>query len=177
MRVDQRHQRRETQVARTDYANVTVCLRRVLDQPLDGVVGIGRFVDAGFVQWSRDRAIEDPLSLGPMHAADVLVHADVVVCDKFRIHYFEYVDDALAIDAARRTARVIGRARQQDWCFGNALFHHHDGEEFDAVAHRDHDLAPNIVGGRKCLVVLLDDVRCHRSNARRRLGDNDRTCE
>ena len=111
VRVDQRHQRREAQVARTDDADVTVRLRRVLHQPFNGVVGIGRFVYAGFIQWSRERAIEDPLSLGPMHAADVLVHADVVVFDKFRVHYFEYVDDALAIDAARRTARVIGSAR------------------------------------------------------------------
>jgi hypothetical protein len=82
-------------------------LRRVLHQPFDGVVGIGPFVYTGFVQWSRDRAIEDPLTFGPVHAADVLVHADVIICDKFRVHDFEYVDDAPAVDAARRTACVI----------------------------------------------------------------------
>jgi hypothetical protein len=37
---------------------------------------------------------------------------------------------------------------------------------------RDHDLAPDIVGGRQRLLELLDDVRRHWRNARRRLGDN-----
>ena len=56
MRVDLRHQRREAQVAGTDDADLAVRFRRVLHQPLDGVVGVGRFVDAGVVRPARPAA-------------------------------------------------------------------------------------------------------------------------
>ncbi len=41
MRIEQRHDDREALIGRTDHADAAVRFRRVLHQPVDGVVGIG----------------------------------------------------------------------------------------------------------------------------------------
>ena len=119
-----RHQRGEAQIRATDDADLAVRLGRVLHQPFDGVVGIGRFVDAGVVQRPGQRPVQHPRALGAMQAANVLVDADVAVFEEFGVHHFEDVDAALARDAMRRLVRVIRSARQQDGRVRRALLHH-----------------------------------------------------
>ena len=104
MRIDLRHERRKAQVAGADDADLAVRLRRVLHQPLDGVVGVGRLVDAGVVQRPRPAGrFMMYCALGPVQAANVLVDADVAVLHELRIHHLEDVDDALAVRRMRST--------------------------------------------------------------------------
>ena len=173
MRIDLRHQRREPEVARADDADLAVRFRRVLHQPVDGVVGIRGFIDARVVQRPDDRTVQHPLALGTMQPADVLVDADVVVFDELGVHHFEDVDAALAGGAMRGAMRVVRRARQQDRRVRRALLHHEDGVELDAVAHGNHRGAADEVRRGERLLVLVDDVGRHRRDASRCLGGRE----
>ena len=150
--------------------DLAVRFRDVLHQPVDGVVCIGRLVDAGVVQRACQRPVHDVRALGAMQAANVLIHADVAVFDELGVHHFQDVDDPLARDAMGRLMCVIRRARQQDRAVVSSLLHHDDRVELGAVAHRHHRLATDEVSRRERLFVLVDDIRRHRRHAWRFVG-------
>ena len=61
MRVDLRRQRQEAEVGRADRPDLAVRFRHVLHQPVDRVIGVGAFVDAGVVERPGDRAVHHEL--------------------------------------------------------------------------------------------------------------------
>ncbi len=54
VRVEQRHDRQPTAVGDAQHAHAAVVAGHVLDQPVDGVVGVGAFVD-GLADRARSR--------------------------------------------------------------------------------------------------------------------------
>ena len=81
VRMDERHQRQEAVVGDAEDADLAVGLGNVLDQPVDGVVGVGGFVDGGGVVRAVEGAVHDVVALGAVLAADVLHDADVAAID------------------------------------------------------------------------------------------------
>ena len=78
MRVDHAGGGVEAGIGDAPHADLAVVVGDVLDQPLDGVVGVGAFV--GVLRAALDGAVRrhvDELAFGHVAAADVLVDEDV----------------------------------------------------------------------------------------------------
>ncbi len=166
VRIDLGHQGGEAQIGRADHADLAVRFRRVLHQPVDGVVGVGRLVDLGSVAaGADDRPRHDEVTFGFIHAANILVDADIAVIDELGVHGRQDLGDLVALVAGGGVLGIIGRARQQDRAVPGALLEDDDGVELHAVAHRDHDFAFDIVGGvRIDRLVRGDDIGRHGGN-------------
>ncbi len=80
--VEHRHHRQPARVDDAEHADAAVVVRHVLEQPVDGVVGVGDFVDGlgvfGFAS-SDGRTLHDELPLGLVSATNVLKDEDVTV--------------------------------------------------------------------------------------------------
>ena len=59
VRVDFGHQGGEAEIGGTDHTDLAVGFRRMFHQPVDGVIGIGGFINAGRVQRSDNRPRHD----------------------------------------------------------------------------------------------------------------------
>ena len=81
MRIDERHQRQEAVVGNAEDADLAVALRKILHQPVDGVVRVGRMVHGSGVQRAMQRAVHHVVALRVVLSANVLDHADVTACD------------------------------------------------------------------------------------------------
>ena len=77
MGIEETHQNQEPRVGGADHADSAVGLRHVLDQPVDGVPGVGRVVDGARVQRPAQGAVHHVFALRAVLAADVLKDADV----------------------------------------------------------------------------------------------------
>ena len=172
VRVDLAHQRGEAEVGRADRPDLAVAFGHVLHQPVDRVVGVGALVDPALVERPGDGPGHDERALGAMQPPDVLDGDDVPVLGELLVHRRQDVLDPLAGVAERVRVRVVGRARQQHRRVGRALLHHDDRVELGAVAHRDHDLAPDEVRPRHHGIIVRDDVRRHRRDRGLRCGSD-----
>ncbi len=172
VRVDFGHQGGEAEIGRADDPNLAIGFRDVFGQPLDRVVCVGRFIDLGRVAaGADDRARHDEVALGAIHAADVLIDADIVVIDELGVHRRQHFSQVRALVARGRALGVVGRTRQQDRAVVRALLEEDDGIELHPVAHRDHHFATDIV--HLCRVDRLiagDNVGRHRRNRAGRGG-------
>jgi hypothetical protein len=79
--MDQGHQRQESVVGDAENSHLPVGLRDVLDQPVDGVVCVGRLIDGSRVQGTVNRPVHHVVAFRAVFAADVLNDADVSVFD------------------------------------------------------------------------------------------------
>ena len=145
VRVDEGHQHGKTFVRRADHADLAVRLRDVLDQPVDGVVRVGRVVDRRVVQRAAHGARHHVVAFGAVFAAHVLEHADVAILDEGIVAFAQHRIDVRALVALRALGRVVGRAGQHDGRVGHALRNHDHGVQLDAIAHRDHLHALDVV--------------------------------
>ena len=68
-------------VRNTQNADLFVALRNVFDEPVDRVVGVGRFVYRRRILWAVERAVHHIVALGAVFAANVLHDADVPTVD------------------------------------------------------------------------------------------------
>ena len=145
VRVDERHQRREPVVGDAEDPHLPVRLRDVLHQPVDGVVGVGRVVDHGRILRPVEGPVHHVVALRAVLAAHVLHDADVAVLDDHVGRVVVAVErgpEVRALEVGRQRRRVVGRARQQDRRALRAPRHEDDRVEPHAVAHGDHQVAP-----------------------------------
>ena len=106
MRIERAHHREPRRVTRADHADAAVVVGDVLEQPLDGVVGVGALVDRLRVLAIARLAQHHELALGLEAAANVLQHDDVAVGGKI---------DERRRDAGRRVlADAVGRPLKDD---------------------------------------------------------------
>ena len=83
MRIDERHQRQEAVVGDAEDANLTVCFRDVLYQPVDRVISVGCMIDSGGVLRSTKRTIHHVVAFGAILSANVLDDAYVATFDDY----------------------------------------------------------------------------------------------
>ena len=115
--MNQRHQGQKAVVGDAEDADLAVGLGDVLDQPVDGVVGVGGFVDGRGVQRAVEGAVHDVVALGAVLAADVLDDADVAAFDDHVGGVVVAVQDGPEVRAggmAGERVGVVGRAGEQD---------------------------------------------------------------
>ena len=167
MRVRQRHHHGEPLVRGAKHADAAVGFRDVLHQPVDGVVGVGRMVDLGVVERSHQRPRDHVVALRAVFPTDILEHADVAALHEHLVALRQDVEHVRRSHAAGAPVGIVGRARQQDRRVVRTLRHHDDRVQLDAVAHRDHHLALDVVVavGRRD-EILAGDVRRHRRRLR-----------
>ncbi len=106
MRIERAHHREPRRVARADHADASVVVGHVLEQPLDGVVGVGALVDRLGILAIARLAQHHELAFGLEAAANVLQDDDVAVRGKI---------DQRRRDAGRRVlADAVGRPLKDD---------------------------------------------------------------
>ena len=176
--LDRRHDGGPPVVRHTEHADPAVVVRHVLQQPFDGVVGVGALVEAGGVARSAGRPLHHERAFGAELAADVLEHEDVAFVRQRLV---------VAHEAAVRALDAIGRAPQDDRQRPRLVLRCEDlGVETDAVARRNH----HVLHGERVAGTLwglrLDRGQCKaqqqghggnretgRANGRRETGGHD----
>ena len=164
VRMHERHDYGEALVRASEHAHAPVRLGDVLHEPVDGVVGVGRMVDVRGIQRTLERPGHDVVALGAVLAADVLEDADVAVGDEDLIALRQRCQHTRR--ARPRCARrgVVRRARQEHRRTLGGLGNDDDGVELDAVAHRNHldalDVVVAFAGSRKGFRDVRGDGRC-----------------
>ena len=154
MGMDERHEGQKAVVGDAENADLAVGFGNVVDQPVDGVVGVGGFVDGGGILRPVDGAVHHVVALGAVFAADVLDDADVAALDDDVGRVVVAVENRAevgALEVRGEFVGAVGRAREQDWRARCAFRHQDDRVQPDAVAHGDHDFAACVVeaaGGR-----------------------------
>ena len=160
--VDLCHQRGETEVGTADNADLAIAFGHILHQPVDGVIGVGRLINAGGVQRPGDGAVHHEHPFRIVDAANVLINADIAIVHEFGVHHRQHLGQLLRGAAAGHAFRVIGGARQQDRAVMRAVVHQDHRIQLHPVAHRHHRHAANIVGIGPHRVIAGDDIGGHR---------------
>ena len=148
MRIDERHQRKESVVRDAEDPDLAVALRDVLHQPVNRVVGVGRVIDGRRIQRSVQRTVHHVVPLGSMLAPNVLHDADVPAVHDDVGGVVVAAEDwpkMRALRVARQHVGVVRRARQENGRPLRAPGHEDDRVQLDAVAHRDHHVALGVV--------------------------------
>ena len=120
----------ETGIADAPEADLAVVAGNIFDEPLDGVMGVGAFVNA---LSSRSRLRPDVLegSLGHIAAAHVLINEDIAFFKKVSIW-----PETLAKGVVLIGLNAIWRAHHQDGARIGGIFRRiHDGIQPYAVTH------------------------------------------
>ena len=81
MRIHEPHQRQEAVVGDAEDADLAIALRKILYQPVDGVVRVGRMVHGRGIQRAVQRAVHHVIALRVVLSANILHHANVTACD------------------------------------------------------------------------------------------------
>jgi len=161
MRIEQRHEREEPVVRNAGDADAAVVIGHVLHQPVDGVPGVGRMIDAAAVERASERQIHDVVAFRAVLTADVLVNTHIAVADQRLVvlahrHRHQRARDLPGVGAF---LDVVRRARQHDGHrLAGALRDQDHREQLDAVAHRDHLFTARVVIGIRDRVELRRNV-------------------
>ena len=130
VRIGERHRRRPAVVGHAEHPGAAVVRGHVLHEPIDRVVGVGRFIDClGVVPMRRvaHGALHHELAFRLVAATDVLKREDVAVVIPTRR------------DARPRIGDPVGRAAEENRSRRRGGFRYVDlGIEAHAVAHRHH---------------------------------------
>src|SRR5581483_1580397 len=109
MGVDQRHGRRPAGIGDAPHADAPIVVGNILEQPLNGVVGVGALIRALGIGGRARRALHDECPLRFESAAQVLEDEDVAVGDQ--LVEVSAVGPALVFGDAIRSARIEKRQR------------------------------------------------------------------
>jgi hypothetical protein len=148
VRVHERREGEEPVVGDAEDSDAAVRLREVLHEPVDRVVRVGGVVDLRRVQRPAEGAVHDVVALGAVLAPHVLDDADVAPVDDDVRGVVVALDGGAEVGAlrvARQRLRVVRSAGEEDRRPLRPLRHEDHGVEADAVAHRDHHVAPLVV--------------------------------
>ena len=154
VRIHQRHQRQKSVIADAQNAHLAVGLGNVLDQPVDAVIRVSRFIHRRRILRPMNRPVHHVVALRPVLAANVLNHPNVAALDNHIGGIVIAIKDSPQVRARRVAGQLIGAvrcARQQDRRMLYALGHQDHRMQLDPVAHRDHRLAPFVVEVRRGL--------------------------
>ena len=130
MRMQQRHARGEAVIGNTHNSHFAVVIGNVLQQPVDGVIGVSGLVGCfGVLLIDVRRKQERAFRLEA--ATEVLNHEDVAIC-----HEFFQVGRYLIWRAIRNTIRSTAQENRQRAAL--AYRRKNYGLQVHAIAHRDH---------------------------------------
>ncbi len=147
----ERHQGQEPVVGDAENAHLGVAFGNILDQPVDGVVGVGRFVDRGGILRPVQWPVHHVIAFGAILAADVFDHADIAA---FEDHVggvviaVERRSEVGAVQVGGLRVGAVRSAREQDGGMLRAIRNEDDGMQLHAVPHGNHGLASRIVEAR-----------------------------
>ena len=153
MRVHQSHQRQKAVIGNPENAHLAVALGGILHQPVDGVVGVGGVIDRRGVLWPMQGPVHYVVALRTKLAADILHHANVATLNDHVGGIVVAVQnwaEVRAMSMAREFVGAVRRARQQNGRALGPLGHQDDCVQLNPVAHRDHDIAPDVVKTTAC---------------------------
>ena len=166
----QRHHDGETFVRAAEHSHLAVALGHVLHEPVDRVVRVGRMIDGARVQRSLERPGHHVVAFRPILAAHVLEHADVAVHHEDLVALRQRPEHPRRWRPLRSPRCVVGRTRQDQWRLSGSFGHDDDGVQFHTVAHRNHDVALDVIVRLR----RLGEVRRHIRRQGRRLGAGGR---
>ncbi len=113
----------------------------VPQQPVDGVAGVGGLVDIGLGLVFDHGPVHHELAFGAVAPADIGLDEDVAACRQLRLGRVD--------TAGGSTIYTVGSAlhqeRQRLAARLRALRSQEDGVQLRAIAHRNHDLAADIL--------------------------------
>jgi len=133
MRLDRRHDRRPPVVRHAEHADAAVVVADVLDQPVDGVVGVGAFIDRLRVAGLAGGTLHHEVALGPELPANVLVNEDVALVRERLV---------VGVEVAGSALNSVGRAFEDNRQRPGLAARREDlGMQALAVAHGDHHVA------------------------------------
>ena len=134
MRTQHAHRRGPSVVADAQHAHAPIVLRRVLEQPLDGVPGVGAFIDGLRRGIHRPRrTLHDERALALVATANVLEHEDIALFREIRVARGK---------PFRRTGHAVRRALEEEGQRRLGVRRPEDLDvELESVTHGD-------VGGR-----------------------------
>ncbi len=148
------HQRREREkavVADAENAHTAVALRHMLHQPVDGVVGVGRFIHGRWIERTAEGPVHDVIALAAVLAANVLHDADVPAIDDRLCRVVVAPQAYVQVDAGcvgGEDDGVVGGPRHEHAGVLRAHGHQKNRVQLDTVAHRDHYVAPLMIHAR-----------------------------
>ena len=148
MWIDQCHQRCESVVGNAEDANSSVALRNILDQPVDGVVCIGRVIDGRGIQRTVQRASHHVIAFGAVFAAHVLHDADIAAFDDHLGRIVIATENRTEMRAGGLSGlrhSLVRRAREQDRRIFRTLGQNDDRVQLHAVAHGNHHVAFDVI--------------------------------
>jgi len=152
MRVDRADERQPAGIGYTGDANFAIVIGYMLHQPVDGVPGVGAFVDRAGMRFVSQWLMDLHGAFGFVFAADVLHDEDVAVLGHVVVWEAVWKDE-VAVGRDGDVGAVWG-ALDQDrggWGAGGVGCGdggEDDGEELDAVTHGDHGGGFVITDGR-----------------------------
>ena len=141
MRLHQRHRGEPASVGDAENSGSAVVVGDVLDQPIDGVISVGSFVDRVGLGPVARRALHHELAFGIVAAADVLEHENEPFIGELLVAILERVFGLAPGEAVRRALH------QQRQFRGGILRRVNEGVKANAVAHGDHDFGFVPIGG------------------------------
>jgi|SRR5579863_625413 len=153
-------------------ADFAVVVWEIVDQPVDGVIGIGAVIEvAGAVKVGFVRADVYKRAFGHVAAADVLVDENESLC----FGGFGRADaDAVVISSV--WGDRVGRALHQDRIFLRRVLRDVDAcEQTDAIAHGDAEFVLGVVGAGIGELFTIRVVRGEHYNRRRKKGRQGET--
>ena len=109
MRIDHRHHSQPPAIGNPQHSRASVVVGHVLEQPLDGVVGVRAFVNCLCVALRARWPHHHELALRFVAPANILKHENVTLLRQLRIDAAQHHPESLRIKA-----RTIGRPRDQE---------------------------------------------------------------
>ena len=148
MGMEQRHQREEPVVRDAQDSHLAVALGYVLHQPVDGVERVGGVIDRCRVLRTAQWPVHHVIAFGAVLPANVLDDADVTALDNHVGRIVVAVENRAqmrAFGVTRERRRVVRRPREEDGRAPGAFRQHDHRVQLDAVPHRDHDVALDVL--------------------------------
>ena len=150
MRIDHAHGREEARVRDAVHAHVAVVVAHVLDQPLDGIPGVGALV--GVLRAGLGRLVRADVNKGALGGeapAHILANEDKLLAHQ------PVTEARIATGIDRVRLEVVWGPPQEDRVLARLLRRIDIGEESHAVAHRNAHLALGVIGLESAGVVGL----------------------
>ena len=130
-----------------EHADLAVGFRHILHQPVDDVVGVGRFIGVAGIEGPSQKASHERVAFRSIFSAYVLKNSDVPISDKYLIPLWQdgqHLRGAGSLGSFRRVVRCTCENYRRILC---ALRNHDNRVQLDSVAHGNHYIALNEVEG------------------------------
>ena len=147
MRIDQRHDDGESFIRASQHADFAIGFRHIFHEPLDGIVCVGRVIHHARIERTSQRPGHYVFSFRPILAANILKYPDVPVRSEHLIAFRQNGKHARRLSSFRTSGGVVRCAGHDHRRVPGAFRNNDDRMQLDAVAHRNHDFAFDMVVG------------------------------